>query len=145
LFAVSILLAVIFRQLARTQQELEGIFAHIDRAIAVLQAMDDCVVARNATSIIKRTLARAKKVRQPALVSSASQDGNLNGVLHPAVNLENQTESENADTLHPHAMDGDELGEAMGDLDWISTYPFNDSQQASFWTEWAHEINTLGT
>jgi hypothetical protein len=143
LFAVSILLAVVFRQLARTQQKLESILAHIDRAIAVLQAMDDCVVARNATSIIQRTLARAKKIGQPALVPSSSQDGDLNGVLRPAVNVENHSEADNSDTLlHPHTM---ELGEAMDDLDWISTYPFNDSQQASFWTEWAHEINTLGT
>ncbi|KAH8705745.1 fungal-specific transcription factor domain-containing protein [Talaromyces proteolyticus] len=146
LFAVSILLAVVFRQLTRTRQELESIYAHIDRAIAVLHAMDDCVVARNAASIIKRTLARAKQMSQPALAPSSSQDGDLNGVLHPPVNLENQTESDNRDTLlQSQEMNGDELGEAVGDLDWISTYPFNDSQQASFWTEWAHEINTLGT
>lgn len=149
LFAVSILLAVVFRQLARTKQALENLFAHIDRAIVVLQVMDDCLVARNATAIIKRTLVRAKKVPQPALVaqqSSSSQDSHLNGALRPPVNVEHQTESDNVDTLlQSHAMDGDDLGETVGDLDWLGTYPFDDSQQALFWTEWAHEIDTLGT
>ena len=140
---------MIFRQLARTQPALENLFAHIDRAILVLQAMDDCLVARNATAIIKRTLARAKKVHQPALVaqpSSTSQAADLNSALRPPVNMERQTESDNVDTLsQSHAMDGDDLGETVGDLDWLSTYPFDDSQQALFWTEWAHEIDTLGT
>lgn len=140
---------MVFRQLARTQQALENLFAHIDRAIVVLQAMDDCLVARNATAIIKRTLARAKKVQQTALVaqqSSSSQMADLNGALRPPINVEHQTEPGNADTLlQSHAMDGDDLGEAVGDLDWLNTYPFDDSQQALFWTEWAHEINILGT
>jgi len=149
LFAVSILLAVVFRQLTRTQQGLENLFTHIDRAIVVLQAMDDCLVARNATAIIKRTLARAKKVPQPALIaqqSSSSQVADLNGALRSPVSMEHQTESDNVETLlQSHAMDGDNLGETVGDLEWLSTYPFDESQQALFWTEWAREIDTLGT
>ena len=143
---------MVFRQLARTQPALENLFAHIDRAIVVLQAMDDCLVARNATAIIRRTLARARKVPQPALLaqlssSSSSQIAHLNGALRPPVNVEHQTESDNNfDTLLPsHAMDDDDLGETVADIDWLSTYPFDDSQQALFWTEWAHEIDTLGT
>ena len=148
MFAVSILLAAVFHQLARTQQALENLFAHIDRAIVVLQAMDECLVARNATAIIKRTLARAKKVPQPTLdaqQSSLSQDADLNGALRSPIDLEQQTESDNVDTLlQPHAMDGG-LGETVSDLDWLSAYPFDDSQQALFWTQWAHELDTLGT
>jgi len=149
LFAVSILLAVVFRQLARTQQALESLFVHIDRAIMVLQAMDDCLVARNATAIIKRTLARAKKAPPPALVvqqSSLYQDTVLNGSLRPPVNGERQVEVETVDTLlQSQTLDGDDLGETAGDLDWLSNYPFDDSQQALFWTEWAHGIDILGT
>ena len=31
------------------------------------------------------------------------------------------------------------------DLDWLNAYPVDDGQQSLFWTEWAHELNTLGT
>ena len=138
-----------FRHPASTQKALENLFVHIDRAIVVLQAMDDCLVARISTTIIKRTLARAKKVLQPALLaqqSSSSQDQNLNSALHHPINVEHGAESDNVDTLlQSREIDGDDLGETVGDLDWLSTYPFDDSQQALFWTEWAHEIDTLGT
>ena len=140
---------MVFRQLARTQPALENLFAHIDRAIAVLQAMDDCVVARNAAAIIKRALARAKKVPQPALVaqqSSLPENADLNGVLRPPSSSEHQLDPGNVGTLlQPDAIDGDGLGETVEDLDWLGTYPFDDSQQALFWTEWAREIDTLGT
>ncbi|EXJ67589.1 uncharacterized protein A1O5_09602, partial [Cladophialophora psammophila CBS 110553] len=149
LYAVSVLLALVFRQLARTREALENLFAHIDRAIMVLQAMDDCLVARSATAIIKRTLARAKKVPQPALVayqSLAFQDTGLDDALGPPVYLESEKESDNIDTLpQSQEIESDGLGETVGDLDWLNTYPFDDSQQALFWTEWAHEIDALGT
>lgn len=148
LFAISILLAVVFRQLAKTQQGLENIFAHIDRAIVVLQAMDECLVARNATAIIKRTLARAKRVTQSALFAqqpSSSQSGNSHGAPRAHINLDNQTESDNVETLsQAHTMDRDEFDESSANFDWLNSYPFNDNQQALFWTEWAHEIDTLG-
>lgn len=142
---------MVFRQLAWTQAALDSLFAHIDRAIMVLQAMDDCLVARNATAIIKRTLARAKKTPQPALAalaqqSASSQHGDGDGELGPLVGVERQTQSDSDDTLfQSHAMDSDGLGESVDDLEWLSAYPFDDGQQALFWTEWAHEIDTLGT
>jgi hypothetical protein len=149
LYAVSILLAVVFRQLARTQPALENLFAKIDRAILVFKAMDECLVARHATTLIKRTLARAKKVPQPALIaqqSTSSQIAEFNGVLRPPVDLKRHTASANVDTLlQSPGMSGDDLGETVADLDWLNSYPFDDSQQALFWTEWAHEIDTLGT
>ena len=140
---------MIYRQLARTKPALENLFAHIDRAIMVLQAMDDCLVVKNTIAIIKRTLARARKVSQPALEaqhSSLLQDFGSNGALHPPSNVENQTVSDGIATLlQSHTMDADSLGETVGDFDWLSTYTFDDSQQALFWTEWAHEIDSLGT
>ncbi len=60
LFAVSTLLAAVFHRLPRTQQGLESHFAHIDRAVEGLQAMDECLVVRNAIVIVKRTLARSR-------------------------------------------------------------------------------------
>ncbi|KIV87265.1 hypothetical protein PV11_02820 [Exophiala sideris] len=149
LYAVSVLLAVVFRQLARTRPALENLFAHIDRAILVLQAMDDCIVAKIATALIKRTLAQAKKVPQPALIaqrSSSLQDTGLNGVLHSRDNGEYQTESDNVDTvIQSHPIEGYDPGGTLDDLDWLDTFPFDDSQQALFWTEWAHEINTMAS
>jgi hypothetical protein len=32
-----------------------------------------------------------------------------------------------------------------GELNWLEAYPFYDSQQAPFGTEWARELDTLGT
>jgi hypothetical protein len=149
LFAVSILLARVFRQPATTQQGLESIFIHVDRAIMVLRAMDDCLVARNATAIIKRTLARAKKVPQPALFvqpSASFQDTDLSGTLRPPANMEYGIESDNGDKLLQSSMpNGNTLDETVDELDWLDAYPFDDSEQASFWTEWAHEIDSLGT
>lgn len=145
LYAVSILLAVVFRRLAETQQALENHFAHIDRAIVALQAMDDCLVARNATTIIKRTLARAKKVPQDALVpqqSSSSHAESFTRTLRNSVSMSLHTGYDDVDTLtQSNAMGGDDLGENVGDLDWLSTF---DDNQALFWSSWAHEIDTLG-
>lgn len=110
--------------------------------------MDECLVARNATAIIKRTLARARKVPQPALDGrqpSASHIADLSGALHPAIDLEQQRELDNLDSLlQPQGMDND-VAETMDDLDWLNAYPVDDGQQSLFWTEWAHELNTLGT
>lgn len=149
LLAVSILLAVIFRQLARTQTALEGLFAHIDRAIVVLQAMDDCVVAKNAAAIIKRALARAKKVPQPALIAQqfpSSQNADFNGTLQPSESTERQMETANIDMpSQSYGVEGVNQGNTINDLAWLDNYQFDDSQQALFWTEWAHEIDSLGT
>jgi hypothetical protein len=148
LFAVSILLALVFRRLARTQQALLKLYAHIDRAILTLQAMDDCVVARNATSLIKRTLARAKRVPQPALMTqdfSKLPEIEAGDTLHPPSHMDSQTENHNVGGLVQAPMvDGDDRSDGIDNIDWLSTYDFEESQSL-FWTSWAHEINTLGT
>jgi len=150
LFAVSILLALVFRRLARTQQALVQLFAHIDRAMATLQAMDDCLVARNATAIIKRTLARAKRVPQPALItqeSPALPETDIGGTLHPPSHVDPHLKDYNVETMVQAPMvDGDELDDdGVGDIDWFSTYASFDENQSLFWPSWAHEIDTLGT
>ncbi|KAH8886240.1 hypothetical protein GQ53DRAFT_845046 [Thozetella sp. PMI_491] len=149
LFAVSILLTVVFRQLARSEQSLENLFNRIDRAIAILQAMDDCLVARNAAAIITRTLARAKRAHQPAPfppLPSASQDPDSAGDMHPPNVTDLHTESGDiAALVPPPGTTDDSLGETADDMDWLSTYALDDGQQSLFWTKWAHEMNTLGT
>ncbi|KAJ5662028.1 uncharacterized protein N7477_009644 [Penicillium maclennaniae] len=62
LFAVSVLLTGIFRGFSQDKKALDTLFKKVDRAIAILDVLSECVVTRNATIIIKRTLARAKKV-----------------------------------------------------------------------------------
>ena len=95
--------------------------------------MDECLVARNAVTIIKRTLARARKVHQPALdpqpVALNMEAIHVDGpqVLHEQ---EQQHQSDNTGS-------GPEL-------DWFSSFPL-DPQQAMFWTEWTHEVDLLGT
>ena len=148
LFAISILLAAIFHRLPRTQQGLEGHFLHIDRAIEVLQAMDDCVFVRKAIPMIKRTLARAKEVVQPATTtqqSSLAPPADLSSGLHFSTDSESQPYITNIEALsQPQAMAGS-LGTTGGELDWFGAGPFGGSQQDLFWTEWAHELDTLGT
>lgn len=148
LFAVSILLAVVFRQMARTQKGLEQLFAHIDRAITILQAMDECIVARNAVTIVKRALDRARKLPQQAIVSQQTSSAsiiNANGESHQSVLMNSQANSDNIATLSQYqATDDGGQAEAFDELDWLSTLPFDDSQQSLFWTQWAHEIDILG-
>lgn len=128
------LLALVFRQLARTQAALENIFKHIDLAILVLQAMDDCLVARNAAAIIRRTLARAKKVHQPALRTQQTLS------TTEAFQIDETREVRNEDQQYNEVSDF----ETSPELDWFSSFPL-DPQQAMFWTEWSHEVDLLGT
>lgn len=95
--------------------------------------MDECSVARNAASIVRRTLARAKKVHQPAL--STQQ------ILPTTEAIQTETlEVCNEDQQHHEVGDF----ETSPELDWFSSFPL-DPQQAMFWTEWSYEVNLLGT
>lgn len=136
LFAVSVLLTGIFHGITRDQKSLDTLFKQIDRAIEILDVLDECVVTRNATIIIKRTLARAKK---------ASKGAPYAPQMSPATNGQNQ----------PQYLAGDDMSSEypanlsqMGDaeIDWGNLeLPMEDSQQALFWVEWGHLLNDLGT
>lgn len=138
-----------FRQIARTLEGVEKLFAHIDKALAVLEAMDECIVARNAIKIVQRAVDRAKKSPQLTIFSqqsSSTTSNDFNGVSQSSALMNRQTNGENnATPLQFQATDYSGHGGAFDDLDWLSTFPFNDNQQALFWTQWAHEIDTLGT
>jgi hypothetical protein len=147
LFAVSILLAVMFRQLVRTQRGLESLVTHIERAILVLKAMDDCQVAKNAATIIKRTLARARKVRQPALTAPrGSELGDADNIepSHLPIYAQSQLQDDDDDIDNLLPVAENSFNETAEDLDWLNTYSLDESQQALFWTEWAHNLDTLG-
>lgn len=144
LFAVSILLAAVFHQLARTQERLENLFVHVDRAILVLQAMDECVVAKNAAAIVKRTLARARKAPQQVFTTlDVSPEG---APPPPSGDMGQPTDFSGVDNTAMHTeTPNDGLDDTVDGFDWLNPCAFDDSQQALFWTEWAHELDTLGT
>jgi len=79
-------------------------------------------------------------------MSSSSQDADLYGTLGAPSNVGHLTESEDVETLlQSHPISGLDLGETADDIDWLNAFPFDDNQQALFWTEWAHEINTMAS
>jgi hypothetical protein len=59
LFAVSIIL---FYAAQAARSTRESLFESVEKAIEVLEAMDECVVAGNAAAIVKTTLARAREL-----------------------------------------------------------------------------------
>lgn len=134
LSAVSVLLTAVFRQLARTRQALDDIFGHIERAIAVLQVMDECIVARNAICIIQRALARARDVQQPMLDDET---------------LLNPTEQDAGGTPTIRRPQAEEMMHGTVDdcVAWLDANPnsMEDYQQALFWKTWAEELDRLGT
>jgi hypothetical protein len=106
--------------------------------------MEECVATRNATLIIKRTLARAKRV--PQGIGLKQPVANDQGVERGPTWID--FDPSNAANLF--ASDG--LGEnAEGiaadnpELDWLNTsFPVDDGHQALFWAEWAHRLEGLG-
>lgn len=155
---MSILLTAIFHKFAKTKQEFQYLFQKIDRAVAVLEVMEECVVTRNATVIIKRTLARAKKVPQIVMFETYSTASNQNTTTTTA---ESSVLNPNPSTwIHlPHgdSMAGffPENGGSAGsienlpaddsEIDWLNPpFTFDDGQQALFWIEWAHHLDGLG-
>ncbi|OQD84496.1 hypothetical protein PENSOL_c118G06980 [Penicillium solitum] len=135
LFAVSVLLTGIFRGFSQDKKTLDTLFKKVDRAIAILDVLSECVVARNTTIIIKRTLARAKKV------SKGEPHGQQRSSIIQAQN--DQQGSTSDGFISDHASDLLQLDDA--DIDWANLeLPMDDSQQALFWVEWGHLLNDLG-
>lgn len=145
MFAASILLTAVFHGLAKSEEALDLLFEQIDRAIAVLEAMEECIVTRNATLIIKKTLARAKKASQR--MTSEPQNTSISGTQglrqRPSwmdsslVSTENMFSSENLQIPADNV--------AANNDDWIDiSFPNDDGQQALFWIEWAHHLDGLG-
>lgn len=142
---------------------LEDVFSHVERAISILEAMDESVVARNATLIVKRALCRAKRVPHPAF--TRTQESYTNSQEFPAQEANitrpatwttitdgggyggESAVAPIAPTASANSVEGDVYDTIPldEDLNWLNAFPFDDGQQALFWTEWAHELDILGT
>jgi hypothetical protein len=110
--------------------------------------MDECIVARNATLIIKRALCRAKKV--PHLGFDAQDSCNVQqqaGIVTDIWNVTNADPSGDTNIMSSLVTIEGAVNNNVddGDLNWLNAIPFDDGQQAMFWTEWAHELDVLGT
>jgi hypothetical protein len=155
---VSILLTAIFHKFAKTKQDLQYLFQKIDRAVAVLEVMEECVVTRNATLIIKRTLTRAKKVPQMVRFepySTTSDQNTTTATTDPSqlhhnsstwINLP-QNDSTIGFFLENDGSAGsiEDVPADVGEIDWLNApFTFDDGQQALFWVEWAHHLDGLG-
>lgn len=112
--------------------------------------MEECIVARNAICIIKRALSRAKGVQQNELnLQNAGTVPNLQGGMNQSVsNGVDITSPVNFNTMLPENEVENSMG---GDFDdcftWLDSNPnpFDDYQQALFWTTWGQEVDLLGT
>ncbi|KAJ5812862.1 hypothetical protein N7447_009885 [Penicillium robsamsonii] len=135
LFAVSVLLTGIFRGFAQDKKALDTLFQKVDRAIAILDVLSECVVTRNATIIIKRTLARAKKGSkgEPDVQQRSS-----------TTQAQNDRQGSTSDGFPSDcAADFSEIDDT--NIDWANLeLPMDDCQQALFWVEWGHLLNDLG-
>jgi len=60
LFAVSILLVYIVYE--ASESEKPGLFGYVDMAISILEAMEDCVIAKKAAIMVQRASERAKHI-----------------------------------------------------------------------------------
>ena len=109
--------------------------------------MDECVVARNATCIIKRALCRAKKVPHPGIdaqdSSNAQQQAGMATAFWDATDVDRSGDT--AIVPSAVAIEGNANNTVDDELNWLNPFPFDDGQQALFWTEWAHELDVLGT
>lgn len=135
LFAVSVLLTGIFHGFAKNEEALDTLFKEVDRAIDILNVLNECVVTRNATVIIKRTLARAKKGSkgEPHAQDVSPTTKDQNQPQEPTDNASNAVYTANLS----------QMGNA--EIDWANVeLPMDDSQQALFWVEWGHLLNDLG-
>jgi hypothetical protein len=111
--------------------------------------MEECIVARNAICIIKRALSRAKSVQQTALPqTSPPLNPQETGIEHSTSNGTNlpQPVSFN-DIISECEVDSNSYGDFGDGLTWLETNPnpFDDYQQALFWTTWGQEVDLLGT
>lgn len=127
---MTIILICIFRAASEAQDSL---FQAVNRAIAVLDAMDECVVTKNAGTIIKRTLARAKEYC--SLTHETS---------HPGAELQHNSSKFGTVQKHdqfPAALaSGEHVGESLFRFDSGA----DDDEQALFWKEWANSLDMLG-
>jgi len=127
-------------------------------AVEILEVMDECLVAKNAGTIIKRTLARARDLVSSSHsvardTSSVTRGGNEEEENHGnRSSMVNDAAATSFPDLDPmrffnpftDSVDGLETtGEGFLRLEGDSLA--NDAGQASFWTEWENSLDLLGS
>lgn len=101
--------------------------------------MDDCLVARNATKIIKRALVRARNLSQPALSEEIVPEP-----VDAALPILDPTVAALDDSTQLLGTNGDDSVPGDTGVGWLDAYPYDMGNQALFWTEWANELDGLG-
>ncbi|KIX05122.1 uncharacterized protein Z518_05994 [Rhinocladiella mackenziei CBS 650.93] len=160
LYAVTILLIGVFHPLSLADSDT--IFGCVNRAITVLDAVEETVVTRKAIAIIKQTLERAKAHRRRSLQDMRSDDDR------------NDEHSAGTSTRYPATMDGESnatvpgfasghrtatavpipgilpfgqqmSAERLGTSDLFATFVPEGSEfeASSFWTEWAQTLGEV--
>lgn len=112
--------------------------------------MEECMVARNAICIIKRALSRAKGVQQHELdlQNTGTAPNSENGIRQSGSNGMAIASPLNFNTMLPETEVENSLGGDFEDcFTWLDSNPnpFDDYQQALFWTTWGQEVDLLGT
>lgn len=79
LFATAVLLLYTSRD---AESQSPAIAPQVDVAVEILEAMDECMVARKSANIIRQMLAQVKGQPIPALNSAMDFDNDKNGQLH---------------------------------------------------------------
>jgi hypothetical protein len=124
----------------------------------MLEVMEESVVTRNATLIIKRTLAHAKKMHQMVTFEPYSVTLNQNPTttiadsseLHPNSSMWiylPQSDPTTGSFLENDGSAGsiERLPADESEIDWLNApFKFDDGQQALFQVEWAHYLDGLG-
>jgi len=114
--------------------------------------MEECMVARNAICIIKCALSRAKNVQQTALNTQQTRTApNAQGnteLRQPTSDEATLAQPGDFNDIIPEGEVEESSYDNFGDdLNWLDTNPnpFDDYQQALFWTTWGQEVDLLGT
>ncbi|KAF9887692.1 hypothetical protein FE257_009645 [Aspergillus nanangensis] len=148
LFAVSVLLTGIFHRVRKNSEAINLLLVKIDKAIAVLDVMDECVVTRNATKIIKNALSRAKSTLQKGGIYGPQ--GNITidprDTSHPSLSGHFASATDSGFAQEGYSgVDFETSGVNGSEIDWGND-PFStdESQQALFWIEWGNLLNGLG-
>ena len=107
--------------------------------------MDDCLVARNATHIVKRALVRARKLPQPVIFQALQAQSSPPPLASNTLPLPRQNESvQQNGPMELFGPQDNGFDDGSADLEWFNAYPYDSSTQALFWTGWANELDVLG-
>lgn len=107
--------------------------------------MEECIVTRNATLIVRKTLARAERMLQRVGIDNASDSTKDTHELQQMPLMSLQPDLGMNSTQAGDMGHGLEGAAAEVEFDWMNApFAMDDGQQALFWVEWAHHLEDLG-